>query len=136
MSLLVSLLKESNYTDAKTLLNRHPEVVHDTDSETGNHCIFYSLGSPELTGLILEMKPESIKLKTALGNNPLHVAAQINAPIETFKVLILHKKSCASVKNLDGKVPFRFQNPYWAIQSEHSRIPSTHGYPLVEVLTH
>lgn len=108
MSLLVSLLKESNYTDAKTLLNRHPEVVHDTDSETGNHCIFYSLGSPELTGLILEMKPESIKLKTALGNNPLHVAAQINAPIETFKVLILHKKSCASVKNLDGKVPLHY----------------------------
>ncbi len=108
MSLLVSLLKESNYIDAKNLLDRHPEVVHDTDSETGNHCIFYSLGSPELTGLILEMKPESIKLKTVIGNNPLHVAAQINAPIETFKVLILHKKGCASVKNLDGKVPLHY----------------------------
>jgi ankyrin repeat protein len=108
MSLLVSLLKESNYNDAKNLLMRHPEVVHDTDSETGNHCIFYSLGSPELTNLILEMKPDAIKLKTSIGNNPLHVAAQTNAPIETLKVLISHKKSCASVKNSDGKVPLHY----------------------------
>ena len=108
MSLFISLLKEERWDDAADLLSRHEEVVDGTDDATGNHCLFYALGSPDMCRQILRLRPDALKLKTSAGNNACHVCVQSCAPRESLDVLLRHKKSCASVRNADGKVPLHY----------------------------
>ena len=108
MSLFISLLKEERWDDAADLLSRHEEVVDGTDDATGNHCLFYALGSPDMCRQILRLRPDALKLKTSAGNNACHVCVQSCAPRESLDVLLRHNKSCASVRNADGKVPLHY----------------------------
>jgi ankyrin repeat protein len=109
-SLLIALLQEYDYDAAKKLLNVNPSCCYDIDKETSMIALYFALESTEMTQLLLNLNPDSIRFKTKIGNLPLHYACQKNCLLQTIQLLLDIDPSAASVKNNDGKLPLHYSS--------------------------
>lgn len=109
-SLLIALLQECDYDAAKKLLNVNPSCCYDIDRETSMIALYFALESTEMTQLLLNLNPDSIRFKTKIGNLPLHYACQKNCLLQTIQLLLDIYPDAASIKNNDGKLPLHYSS--------------------------